>query len=369
MKHFLAALVTGTVLAGPVLADEITVGMAGPISGAQAYFGTTWHNGFKLYVDELNAAGGVNGVKINYIQEDDKADPREGTLVAQKFCDNDDVVITLVNFNSGVAQSTLPIYEDCGLPNMTMGSNPTLAQQGYQYFVRPIANDIAGALLPAEYALGEMGAKTAAVVNDKQVYGQGISEMFAKNFVEGGGEILSTSSVNPADLDFTALLTQIKAQEPDVIYLGAVMPQLSLFARQMKDQGLDARLIVPDGGYTPDMIEQAGEENVQGVITAIQVPPMDASPTLIAFAEKYKEKYGEETGAYSIYGYVQAQILEQVLKSTDEYDRESINEALQSVKASTAMGELEFDESGELKVAPSFLYEIRDRDFVLVGQR
>jgi branched-chain amino acid transport system substrate-binding protein len=369
MKHFLAALVTGTVLAGPVLADEITVGMAAPLSGAQAYFGSTWHNGFKLYVDALNAAGGVNGTTINYIQEDDKADPREGTLVAQKFCDNDDVVIALVNFNSGVAQATLPIYEDCGLPNMTFGSNPTLSQQGYQYFVRPVANDIAGALLPAEYALGKLGAKTAAIVNDKQVFGQGISEMFAKNFEEGGGKIISTSAVNPTDLDFTALLTQLKTQDPDVIYLGAVMPQLALFARQMKEQGLDAHLLVPDGGYTPELIEQAGEANAQGVVTAIQVPPMDANPAIIEFAKQYQAKYGEEPGAYSIYGYVQGQILEQVLKTAEGHDRQAMNEALQNVKASTAMGELEFDESGELKVAPSFLYEVKGKDFVLVGQR
>ncbi len=87
-----------------------------------AYFGTTWHNGFKLYWDKLNAAGGVNGTTVAYEQEDDKADPREGTLVAQKFCDDDEVLIGLVNFNSGVAQSTLPIYEECSLPTMTFGS-------------------------------------------------------------------------------------------------------------------------------------------------------------------------------------------------------------------------------------------------------
>lgn len=369
-----ASLLASSALLMPVLssaasAEEIAIGLAGPLSGPQAYFGTTWHNGFKLYWDKLNAAGGVNGTTVAYEQEDDKADPREGTLVAQKFCDDDEVLIGLVNFNSGVAQSTLPIYEECSLPAMTFGSNPSLTHQGYKMMVRPVANDLAGALLPAEYALKTLGAKTAVVVSDKQVFGQGISEIFSKNFADGGGKVLDTLAVAPTDVDFTAVLAQIKTKAPEVIYLGAVMPQLALFAKQMHEQGIKATLLVPDGAYTPDYITQAGEANVQGSLVAIQVPPMDASPDIAEFAKLYKEKYGGEAGPYSIYGYVQGQILEEVLKTTKGLTREDINMALHNVKVKTAVGELEFDEIGELKVAPSFLYKVEGTKFVLAGQK
>lgn len=369
MKLVTLLCVGASLIVAPATAKDITIGLAGPLSGPQAYFGSTWHNGFKLYIDKLNASGGVNGVKVVYDQQDDKADPREGTLVAQKFCDNDSVVIGLVNFNSGVAQSTLPIYEDCNLPTMTFGSNPSLTKQGYKYMVRPVANDLAGALLPAEYALGKLGAKTAVVVNDKQVFGQGISEIFAKNFSTGGGKVLDTLSIAPTDVDFTALLAQIKTKSPDVIYLGAVMPQLALFAKQMHEQGVKATLLVPDGGYTPELIQQGGEANVQGTIVAIQVPPMDASPEIADFAKLYKAKYGEDAGPYSIYGYVQGQILEQVLKTTKGLTREDMNAALHAVKVKTAVGELEFDETGELKVAPSYLYKVQGKDFALIGSK
>ncbi|WP_417723875.1 branched-chain amino acid ABC transporter substrate-binding protein [Salipiger sp.] len=367
MKLSAALLVSASVLALPATAEEITLGMSAPLSGAQAYFGTTWHNGLKLYIDKLNADGGVNGVTVAYSQQDDKADPREGTLVAQMLCDDEDVKIGLVNFNSGVAQSTLPIYEDCTLPNMTFGSNPSLTQQGYEFMVRPVANDYAGALLPAKYALDTLGAKTAVVVNDKQVFGQGISEMFAKNFAEGGGEVLDTLAVAPTDVDFSAVLGQIKQMNPDVIYLGAVMPQLSLFARQMHDQGVDATLMVPDGGYTPEFVEQAGAANVEGATVAVQAPPMDATPGIIAFAKLYEETFGEAPGPYSIYGYVQGQILEEVLKTTAGLSREELNDALHASSTDTVMGTLEFDENGDLKVAPSFLYKVEDGAFVLVG--
>ena len=367
---FVASLSLGVaLLATPALADEITIGMSGPLSGPQALFGTTWHKGFMLYWDKLNSAGGVNGVTVKYNQQDDKADPREGTLVAQKFCDDDSVVVGLVNFNSGVAQSTLPIYDECELPNMTFGSNPSLTQQGYKYMVRPVANDLAGGLLPAEYALQKMGAKSAVVVSDKQVFGQGISEIFSENFTKGGGQVLDTLAAAPTDVDFSAILAQIKTKQPDVIYLGAVMPQLSLFAKQMHEQGLKATLLVPDGGYTPDYIAQAGEANVQGSLVAIQVPPMDASPEIAEFAKLYKEKYGEEAGPYSIYGYTQGQILEEVLKTTKGLGRAEINEALHAVKVKTAVGELEFDATGELKVAPSYLYRVEGDKFILAGQK
>lgn len=369
MKLIASMLISAAMMSTPLMAEEITVGLSGPITGPQAYFGTTWHNGFKLYIDKLNAAGGVNGTTIAIDEQDDKADPREGTLVAQKFCDDDNVKVGLVNMNSGVAQSTLPIYEECTLPTMTFGSNPSLTQQGYKYMVRPVANDTAGALLPAEYAIKTMGAKTAVVVNDKQVFGQGISEIFATNFKNGGGSVMDTLAVAPTDVDFTAVLAQIKTEKPDVIYLGAVMPQLSLFAKQMHEQGITATLIAPDGAYTPDFISLAGEANAQGALVAIQVPPMDASPAIADFAKLYKDTYGEEAGPYSIYGYIHGQILEQALKDTKSLSREDLNTALHNVKVSTAMGELEFDATGELKVAPSFLYKVDGTKFTLIGQK
>ncbi|MCM2475437.1 branched-chain amino acid ABC transporter substrate-binding protein [Rhizobium sp. CG5] len=369
MKLIAALSLSTAIFATPVFAEEITIGLAGPTTGPQAYFGTTWHDGFKLYIEKLNAAGGVNGVTVKIDQQDDQADPRQGTLVAQKFCDEEEVILGLVNFNSGVAQSTLPIYEDCSLPTMTFGSNPSLTQQGYKFMVRPVANDFAGALLPAEYALQKLGAKTALIVNDKQVFGQGISEIFGTNFTTGGGKVLDTLSIAPTDVDFSAILAQIKAKNPDVIYLGAVMPQLALFAKQMHEQGVTATLMVPDGGYTPEFISQAGEANVQGATVAVQAPPLDATPAIADFAAEYKAKFGQDAGPYSIYGYAQGQILEAVLKSTKGLTREDMNEALHKVKAMTAIGELEFDEKGDLKVAPSYLYKVEGDKFTLVGTK
>ena len=369
MKLTAALLLSAATLAAPLAAEEITVGMTAPLSGPQAFFGTTWHNGFKLYIDQLNENGGADGVTIKYVQQDDKADPREGTLMAQRFCDDESIIIGVVNFNSGVAQSTLPIYEDCEFPTLTFASNPTLTQQGYEYMVRPVANDLINALLPAEYAAGELGLKTAVIIHDKQVFGQGVSQIFAQNFTELGGEVTGTLAITATDVDFSAVLAQIKTLDPDAVYLGAVMPQLSLFARQLHEQGIETQLFVPDGGYTPDFISQAGEANAQGTIMSIQVPPMDASPAIAEFAEAYRARFGEDPGPYSVYGYVQAQIVEEVVRTAESHTREDMNAALHAIKVDTIVGELEFDETGELKTAPSFLYQVEGSDFKLIGQK
>lgn len=368
MKTKLAIILGLQLAAATAMADELTIGTAGPLSGPQAYFGVTWQNGMKIYFDDLNKAGGVAGHTFKLVQLDDKADPREGTLVAQKFCDDSNTLAVLGHFNSGVVLATLPVYSDCGIPDVEFGSNPSITRQGYKNVFRPIANDYAQGGLPASYARNTLKADRAAVVNDKQAFGQGVSEIFAQKFKEAGGTVTSVSSVNPTDVDFTALITQLKGQNPQVVYLGAVMPQLALFAKQMREQNLNARLIVPDGGYTPDLIKQAGHDAAQGVLVSFQVPPYDSTPEIVAFAKEYKARFGEDAGAYSIYGYVLAQIVAEAVKSAKAPTREGVMEALRSLKIQTSVGPIEFDATGELKVAPVFLYEVKGDAFALAAK-
>jgi branched-chain amino acid transport system substrate-binding protein len=367
-KRAMLSIAAALLMTTAASAAEIGIGAGAPITGPQAYFGTTLQNGMKMYLDEVNAAGGINGNTFVFRGEDDKADPREGTLVAQKFCDDDSIVAVMAHFNSGVTLPTLPVYSDCNLPQVVIASNPTIAQQGFKHLVRPIANDFAQAGFPAKYARETLKAEKAAVVHDKQAFGQGVAEIFSNDFTKLGGKVTSTSSVNPTDVDFTALITQLKGQEPDVVYLGAVMPQLALFAKQMKEQGLNARLIVPDGGYTPDLISQAGKDAAQGVLVSFQVPPMDSSDALKEFSKAYKEKFGQDVGAYSIYGYVAAQVIAEAIKKAKEPTREGILEVLHEVKFDSPLGPIEFRPEGELTSAPIFLYEVKGDDFVLAGK-
>ena len=373
MIRFYAALSVGLLsLAGqaichPADADEVSIASAGPLSGPQAVFGVSWQNGMKLYFDQVNKAGGVGGNTFKLVQLDDKGDPREGTLVAQKACEDDQVIALLGHLNSGVTLATMPIYSDCDMPVLEFGSNPRITEQGYTDVFQIVANDYVQGKLPATFAHDKLKLGTAAIVNDKQAFGQGVSEIFAKEFKALGGKILSTSVVNPTDVDFTALITQLKAQKPDVVYLGAVMPQLALFAKQMHEQGFAAKLFVPDGGYTDDFINQAGVRAAEGSYVTFQAPPYDSSPELKAFASEYKASMHEEPGPYSAYGYVMGQVTADAVKMKSA-SREGVMEAFRSLDLKTMLGPIAFQKDGQIKKAPLFLYQVQNGKFVLVGR-
>lgn len=369
MKHlFNGVLVAAAVLvAGGVSADEVKIGAVAPLSGAQALFGETLQNGMKMYFSEINAKGGVNGHTLTLVQGDDKADPREGTLVAQKFCDDEKVVGVLGHLNSGVQLAALPVYMDCAMPEVVLGSNPTITEQGAENIVRPTANDFQQGGLAATYALNTLKLKSAAVVDDKQAFGQGVTKIFRDGITKGGGQVVGNASVNPTDIDFTAVITQLKAKKPDVIYFGAVMPQLALFAKQMKEQGLTAQLIVPDGAFTPDFIKQAGEGAAQKTLISFPIPPADASPELVAFGKNYQKVYGAEPGPYSAYGYIAAQIIAKAVEQSATPDRKSILAKLKGTKLDTLLGHIEFDKQGDMTIAPMYLYQVQGTEFKMIA--
>jgi branched-chain amino acid transport system substrate-binding protein len=362
-----AALMAALWLLAPAAANELSIATAGPRTGPQSMFGITWQNGMQMYVDEVNAVGGVKGRTVALVAHDDNADPDEGVSVARKLCDDPATLAVIGHFNSGVVRATLPIYGACGMPIVFTGSNPTLTQLGFANVFRPIANDFIQGGLSAGYARATLHANKAAVVHDGQVFGQGVADIFTASFKNGGGEITSLSAIAPAEDDFRTLIAEIKAQSPDVVYVGAVMPQLALFARQMREQGLAARLLLPDGAYTKEFIDQAGAAAAQGAIVSFQVPPARATPELAAFADAYRARFGEEVGPYSIFGYVFAQIVIEGIRTAATLDRAGIIAALRSIRLDTAVGPIEFDATGELKTAPVFLYEVAGDGFNLVA--
>src|SRR5437016_3756099 len=203
------AALAGITAAAPALAD-MKIGTAGPLSNAEALFGNTWQNGMQLAIDEANAAGGVNGEKLVLVRQDDQGDPKQGTLLAQKFCDDDSIVAVIAHFNSGVTIPASDVYNRCGMPQVTNSSNPKVTAAGYQNLFRPIANDYMQGGIPGDYAVDVLKAKTAAVVHDKQAFGQGVADVFKSQFEKRGGKVTSYSGVAATDVDFSALITKLK---------------------------------------------------------------------------------------------------------------------------------------------------------------
>ncbi|MBV8568242.1 MAG: branched-chain amino acid ABC transporter substrate-binding protein [Methylobacteriaceae bacterium] len=363
---FLAAL-AGLALAGagPAFAD-ISIGTAGPLSNAEALFGNTWQNGMQLAINEVNAAGGINGQKLVLVRQDDQGDPKQGTLLAQKFCDNSSILAVIANFNSGVTIPSSDVYNRCGMPQVTNSSNPKVTAAGYANLFRPIANDFMQGGAPATYALKTLGAKTAAVVHDKQAFGQGVATVFRDDFEKGGGKITSYSGVTATDVDFSALITKLKTENPAVVYYGGTMPGVGLFLKQLRELGVKSTFFAADPAFLPDLITTAGQANAAGAIVSFQAPPYDANPKLVKFRDNYKKVFNEEPGPYSAYGYNEASVIIEAMKRAGtSVTRETIAKEIRNTKLDGLMGTVEFDDKGELKDPSLFLYKVEDGKFVL----
>ncbi|NEI74005.1 ABC transporter substrate-binding protein [Rhizobium lusitanum] len=359
-----ALLLVSSVL--PAMADDIVLGGSAPMSGAQAEFGQSQIDGAQLYFDQLNEKGGIKGNKIVFRALDDRADPRQGTLVAQQFCDDKAVIGVIGHMNSGVTMPALDIYSECGMPQVVPATNPQLMRMGYKTVVRPVANDFVQGALPAKYATEKLGLKKAVLVHDKTVFGQGIASVFKQNFEAGGGKVAGTFGANPEDVDFSALIASIKLENPDVVYMGAGMPQLALFLKQMREQGLKAQFIGPDIGFTVDFINQVGAASAEGALMTFQLPPYDSSPELKDFAARHQARFGRTPGPYASLGFANAQVMAAAVEKAGTMDREGVLAQLHGVKVDTLLGPVSFDENGENTSAPMYLYVVKNGKFELV---
>jgi branched-chain amino acid transport system substrate-binding protein len=324
---------------------DIVIGAAGPLTNAESIFGVTWMNGMEIAIRQVNEAGGIHGEKVVLQRDDDNADPKQGTLIAQKHCDNAAMMGVVANFNSGVTIPSSDVYHRCDLPQVTNASNPKVTQSGYK----------------------TLKAKAAAVVHDKQAFGQGVAEVFRDTFTKDGGKVTSFSGVTQTDVDFSALLTSIRSENPDVIYFGGVMPAVGLFVKQAREFGIKATIFAADSAFAPDFINGAGPENAEGAIVSFQAPPYDSSPELEAFAKSYKDAFGEDAGPYSAYGYVEASvILEAMKKLPAPLSRKAISEEIAKTNLKTMVGTVSFKPDGELNTPFIFLYKVEGGKFALV---
>src|SRR3954454_1967118 len=366
----LSVIAGGLLIASQPSHAEMRIGTAGPLANAEALFGNTWQNGMQLAIDELNAAGGINGQKLALVRQDDQGDPKQGTLIAQKFCDDDSILAVVANFNSGVTIPSSDVYHRCGMPQVTNSSNPKVTEAGYDNLFRPIANDFMQGRAPANYALESLGAKKAAIVHDKQAFGEGVATVFRTTFEKGGGSITSYSGVAATDMDFSAVITQLKAENPDVVYYGGTMPGVGLFLKQLRELGLKSVFFAADPAFLPDLITTAGTANAAGAIVSFQAPPYDSNAKLLKFSEDYKKAFNEDPGPYSAYGYNEmAIILEAMKKAGSDVSRESIVSQLRNTKFDGLMGLVEFDDRGELKEPSLYLYKVEGDGFVLEWPR
>jgi branched-chain amino acid transport system substrate-binding protein len=344
-------------IAGAAFAQEevVRIGHVGPITGPIAHLGKDNENGARMAIDDLNAKGvtiGGKKVKFQLLAEDDAADPKQGTAAAQKLVDAK-VNGVIGHLNSGTTIPASKIYSDAGTPQISpSATNPKYTQQGFKTTFRVVANDgqLGGTL--GKYAVETLKAKKIAVIDDRTAYGQGVAEEFVKGAKKAGGaQIVSQQYTNDKATDFNAILTAIKAKNPDVIFFGGMDAVGGPMMRQMKQLGIKAKFMGGDGICTEGLAKLAGDAiGDDQVVCAEAGGVIDAQKKGMAdFREAFKKKFGIEVQLYAPYVYDATMVMVEAMKKANSSDPAKYLPELAKIQYQGVTGPIAFDNKGDIK--------------------
>ncbi|MDT8991276.1 branched-chain amino acid ABC transporter substrate-binding protein [Curvibacter sp. APW13] len=351
-------------LAGHAVAQEqvVKIGQTGPLSGPNAFAGKDNENGTRLAIEELNAkklqvAGKT--LKFELQSEDDQCDPKSGVAVAQKLVDSG-VKYVMGPYCSGVAIPASRVYDDGGALVSTVGTNPKVTEGGYKHLFRIIAGDNQIGSSMAMYAAKVMKAKTAAVVDDRTAFGQGVAAEFIKEAKAQGLTIVGQEYTTDKATDFSSILTNIKAKKPDVMFYGGYAPQAAPMARQMKQLAVNTKMLGGDTLCSPEMGKLGGDAVNEVVYCAQGGSMLDKTNDGPAFKAKYKKQFNLDADAYAASFYDQMMLIGLSMAKAGSTDPAKVAAELRKGSYKGVAGTYAYDDKGNMKQAPITVYTFKN---------
>lgn len=357
MKLKITVVAAVATVAGAALAQEVQVvkiGHVAPMSGSQAHYGKDNANGSMMAIEDLNAQNIViagKKIKFELMAEDDAADPKQGTAVAQKLCDAK-VAGVVGHLNSGTTIPAAKIYNDCGIPHVTgAATNPNLTKPGYKTTYRIIANDNSLGAGLAAYAATKLKLKKVAVIDDRTAYGQGVAEVFKKTALADGMEVVDSQFTTDKATDFMAILTAIKSKKPDAIFYGGMDAQAGAMLRQMDQLNMsNVKFFGGDGICTAEIIKIAsGAKSLDGVVCAEGGASIAKMPGGTAWKARYDAKYPGQFQIYSPFTYDATFVLVDAMKRANSTDPKVYTAKLAETNFKGVTSVIAFEPNGEMK--------------------
>ena len=344
-KTLALALGLGLALVGSAQA-QVKFGVAGPLTGGSAAFGAQLKQGVEQAANDINAAGGILGEKIQLFVGDDRGDPKEGVSVANKFA-ADGVKFVIGHFNSGVTMPSSEVLADNGILQITpAATNPRITERGLWNIFRVCGRDdqqggMAGAIIADKFK-----GKRVAIVHDKTTYGQGLADETRKALNARGVKEVMYEGVNKDDKDFTALVSKLKAANPDLVYWGGLHDTGGIILRQMRDQGLRAPMMGGDGLADDEFAAIAGP-GADGTLMTFSPDPR-TNPKNKTIVDLFRKR-GFEPQAYTLYSYAAVQIMKQAAEEAKSLDPKKVADVIRSGRPfDTVLGTLSFDKKGDV---------------------
>ncbi len=309
-----AALVPALVLGCAKRQNEILIGEYGSLTGATATFGISTKNGIELFMDNVNASGGIGGTKVRVIVEDDQSKPEEAATAVNKLVDQDGVIAVLGEVASSRSMAAAPICQQAGVPMISPSStNPKVTELGDYIFRVCFIDPFQGQMI-AKFAYTSLNLKKAAVFRDiKNDYSVGLADYFSEAFLAMGGTIVSDQAYSEGDQDFKAQLTVIKSKRPQFLMVPGYYTDVGLIARQARELGLDVPMLGGDGWVSDELLEIA-QDALNGSYLVNHYWEQDPNPAIQKFVTEYRARYNATPDGLAALGYDAAGVLTNALE-------------------------------------------------------
>ena len=335
---------------------NIRIGHVAPLTGGIAHLGKDNENGARLAIEEANAAKmKIDGKDARFIfqSEDDQADPKVGTTVAQKLVDAK-VAGVVGHLNSGTSIPASSIYNQAGIPVISgSATNPQLTEQGFKVTFRVVGRDDQQGPAIANYLATESKPKLVAVIDDATAYGEGLANEVEKALKAAGVKTLPREKGDDKKTDWKAILTKVRGRKPDAVFYGGMDATGGPLLKQARELGIKAVFTFGDGACTDKMTELAGEAAEGLLCSQAGIPPQGADPKFLA---AYKKKYNADPILYAPFTYDATKLLIAAIQKANSPDPAKYLPELAKISYQGASGKIEFDEKGDRKDAEMTIF-------------
>jgi len=321
-----------TASGGGSAGNEILIGEYGSLTGPQATFGQSTHNGVMMAIDEVNAKGGIGGRKLKVLTEDDQSKQEEAANAVTKLISQNGVVAVIGEVASSASIAAAPICQSNKVPMISPSStNPQVTQKGDYIFRMCFTDDYQGHSM-ADYVAKQLNVKSAAILTDvKSDYSQGLGHFFEERFTQLGGKIVGRASYANGDSDFKAQLTSLKPTNPQILFVPGYYTDIGQIAIQARDLGITVPLVGGDGWESPKLMEIGGK-SLEGCYYSNHYFYGDPNPVVRDFVQKYKDRYGQVPDALAALGYDSAKVMADAISRAGKTEGAAIRDAIRATK-------------------------------------
>ncbi len=342
----------------------IKIATQSPLSGGQSALGEGIKLGTQLAVEKLKGPLVKLGFRVDLVPFDDQAKPDVGVANAKNIIADKDIMVVIGHLNSGVAIPSSEVYKEVNLAMISpANTNEKITDRGYPNVNRVCGRDDVQGPVGAEFAASALKVKSVYIIHDKTTYGQGVAEAFKADVEKKGVRVVGFEGTEEKS-NFDAIITPIKAKNPDIVYFGGIYDQGATFFKQTREKGVKAKFLGPDGLDSSDLVKIAGKTVVGMYYTTAAAPASSAQAK--QFAEDYKKKFKKNPEPYAAEAYVATAIalkaLETVASGGKSPTRDAVTGAIRKVKYSGMTGAIEFDEKGDPKKASYYVMQVSSDD-------